>query len=123
MSYLDEIRSRYPEIKAFSEDDDDWENEAYSLLNQKKFPDAQAVFERLILSQPEHQAGFEGLAYVCYYLKDQEKALWFMDKALELAEKFLEDDSIDQEVIDEMKMNRDNIAHGKPLQEWWNPCG
>ncbi|OQA91001.1 MAG: Tetratricopeptide repeat protein [Elusimicrobia bacterium ADurb.Bin231] len=119
MDYLEEIKKKYPDIVAFKEDDDNWENLGFSAMKNENYNEAQEFFEKLCLSQPKHHAGYEGLAYVHYKKHNQVKALWFMDKAISLVKEFLKDNSIDIEVVEEMKNNMVNIQNKDNLLEWW----
>ena len=118
MNYLDEIKKKYPKIKAFEEDDEEWENLGYLFFKNEEYSRAEEYFSKLCLAQPEHQGGYEGLAYTYYSLRKKEKALWFMEEALHLAKKFLEDDSIDEEVIEMMEQNLKNIKNNEELIIW-----
>jgi len=119
MKYLKELKKKYPGIEPFNEEDDEWEKKGFEALNADKYESAEAYFGKLCLSQPKHHSGFEGLAYTFYLLKDFEKALFFMDKAIAIAKSFLKDDSIDIEVIEEMEENYSNIKNRNPLKMWW----
>ncbi len=103
MDYLREIKKEFPKIKAHMENDFDWVNEASELVTKRKLKEAETIYKKLCLSQPEHHSGFEGLAEIYAMRNQKSKAVWFMKEAIERAKKFLEDDSIDQEVIDEME--------------------
>ena len=103
MDYLKEIKNEFPEIRAYMEDDFDWDNEAAEFIRAGKPDEAEIIYKKLCLSQPEHHSGFEGLAGIYAAKNEKDKAAWFMKEALVRAKRFLKDDSIDQEVIDEME--------------------
>ena len=119
MEYMDELKKKYPGIVPFKEEDDEWENKGFEALNLNNTARAEEYFGKLCLSQPKHHSGFEGLAYTFYLSKDFEKASLFMTEAIAIAKKFLEDDSIDIEVIEEMEENYSNILNRKPLRIRW----
>ncbi len=107
--FLKMLRQEIPYIKAHEEDDWDWYNEGMGLLKKGEFEKAEKKFKELILSQPEHHDGYEGLARV-YMMKGRLKeALFLIGEAIQLAEKFLKDDSIDIEVLEELKQLREEI--------------
>ena len=107
--YLQQIKKEFPEIKAYSERKDIiWENKANQYLQQKEYKKAEKLYKKLCLAQPKHHGGFEGLAEVYYNTDQPEKAEWFIKEALKRARKFLEDNSIDEEMIEilEEKYNK-----------------
>ena len=117
--FLKQLQKEMPYIKAFEEEDDTWCEEGYDFLEKGEFLRAEKKFKELILAQPEHHDGYEGLAYTYYKSGAKEKALWFMEKAVEIARTFLKDDSIDIEVIEEMEDNLRRMKEEKELSIWW----
>ncbi len=118
--YISEIRKEFPYIKPFEEEDEDiWYERGYKFLEEGKLEEAEKNFKKLLLAQPEHHDGYEGLAYTYYKSGAKEKALWFMEKAVEIAKTFLKDDSIDIEVIEEMEDNLRRMKEEKELSIWW----
>jgi len=117
--YLGQVKKEMNHIKPHEEDDFDWAFEGQKFLTEGKINLAEKKFKELVASEPEHHDGFEGLAYVYYYIGEKEKALWFMRKAVNLARKFLANNSIDIEVIDEMEDNLSRMENDKELNEWW----
>ena len=113
MDYLLEIKKQFPKIKPYQENDWEWENEAKEFLRKGELEKAESLFKKLCLSQPEHHAGFEGLAYTYSAKNETRKASWFMQEAIKRAEEFLKDNSIDIEVIDEMRRSLKKIREDK----------
>lgn len=120
MDYLKEIKAEFPDIKPYCENDFEWDNEAYEFLKNKDIVNAEILFKKLCLSQPQAQTGFEGLAYVNYLKKDKDKSLWFMEEALKRAKDFLKTNAIDQEIIDGMEVNYYKIKNDEEISAWWN---
>jgi tetratricopeptide (TPR) repeat protein len=116
MDYIEQIKKEYPNIKPFEEDDWDWEKEGYEFFNAGNYKEAEELFKKLVLAQPRHHSGYEGLAYLYYEMKDYEKSEWFMKLALEKAKRFLESNSIDQKVIDEMDSDLSAIQNRKEIK-------
>lgn len=107
--FLKELRQEIPYIKAFEEDDWDWYNEGIELLKKGDFERAEKKFKELILSQPDHHDGYEGLARVYMKMGRLEDSLFLIEAAIELAGKFLEDGSLDIEILEELKHLREDI--------------
>ncbi len=60
--YLEEIKREIKYIKPFEEDDLEWYDQGLELLEKKRCAKAEKKFKELIISQPEHFDGYEGLA-------------------------------------------------------------
>lgn len=117
--YLAQIKKEMSHIKPFEKDDLDWAFEGQKFLTEEKFDLTEKKFKELVAAQPYHQDGFEGLAYLYYLTGNKEKAIWFMQEAVKRAEEFLKSDTIDMEVIEEMRDNLKRMQDDKPLNRWW----
>jgi len=107
--FLTMLRQELPHIKTHQEDDWDWYGEGMAFLRNGELEKAETKFKALILSQPQHHDGYEGLARV-YWVKERlEEALFLMEEAIKLAEHFLKDGSLDVEVLEELKQFREEI--------------
>ena len=107
--FLAILRQELPHIKTHQEDDWDWYVEGMEFLRNGELEKAETKFKALILSQPQHHDGYEGLARV-YLVKERlEEALFLMDEAIKLAENFLKDGRLDTEVMEELKQFREEI--------------
>ena len=107
--FLKKLRQEIPYIKACEEDDWDWYNEEIELVERGNLERAEKKFKELILSQPDHHDGYEGLAKVYMKMGRLEDALFLIEEAIELAGKFLEDGSLDIEILEELKQLRESI--------------
>jgi tetratricopeptide (TPR) repeat protein len=59
------------------------------MLRSGDLKGAEKKFEQLILAEPEHHDGYEGLALVCRSKEKKEEALLLIEHALNLARDFL----------------------------------
>jgi tetratricopeptide (TPR) repeat protein len=118
-NYIAEIIKEFPSLKAGKENDENWANEGFEFLSNKNYEQAEIKFKMLTRSQPKHQDGFEGLAYLYYETGDYKKAVWFMKKAVKIAREFLKNNSIDLEVIEEMESNLKSMETKKTIKRWW----
>ncbi len=55
-------KAQHPAIRPHKEDDFDWRDEGMEFMDNGDLAKAEAKFQQLILSQPEHFDGYEGLA-------------------------------------------------------------
>jgi hypothetical protein len=114
--YLKEIKEEFPNIKPFENDDLERFSQAMDLLKEQNYEEAEVIFKKLCFSQPDHHDGFEGLALIFYRKGEFEKANWFMQEAIKKAAKFLDDEKIDPEIIEEMKNAYQKMLLGERLE-------
>lgn len=111
--FLAELKQRHPNIRAHEEDDDDWWQEGMRMLRSDNLEGAEKKFEQLILAEPEHHDGYEGLALVCQHRGRKDQALLLIEHALTLARGFFEEGTLDQEILDEMEEEKREILDMK----------
>lgn len=70
------------------------------MLQQNRIAQTEAKFKQLLLSQPDHFDGCEGLAELHRQQGHKDKALFFIEEAIRRTEVFLQNDQLDQEVMD-----------------------
>jgi hypothetical protein len=138
MDYIEDLKKELPYIKPGEEDDfaiEEAGQDAYPALLDVAFmcnmpvyggsskagdlKTAELKFKELVLAQPKHHSGCEYLAMLYGKTGQREKAVWFQERAIVIARKFLEDDSIDMEVIREMEGNLEKIKNGVEVLPWW----
>jgi thioredoxin-like negative regulator of GroEL len=100
IDHLKEIQKEFSHIRAHEEDDLEWWNEGLDLLDQEKFAEAETRFKMLVMSQPGHSDGFEGLARVYTKMKRTKEAKYFINLAAERAQNSVRSGFMDQEVLD-----------------------
>ena len=103
------VRKRHPKIRAFEEEDSEWHDEGMDLLEMGRFGLAENRFKKLLLSQPDHFDGYEGLARVYAKTGRLEEARMLMDYALELASHFVAEGTMDRDPFEEMKVFRGEL--------------
>lgn len=106
---LDRLKQKHPGIRAHEEDDFDWWQEGMSMLESGDLKGAEKKFEQLILAEPEHHDGYEGLALVYQCKGRKEEAFLLIEHAISLAKGFFEEGTLDQEVLDEMEEEKNEI--------------
>ena len=107
--FLAELKQRHPNIRAHEEDDDDWRQEGMRMLRSGDLEGAEKKFEQLILAEPEHHDGYEGLAVVYQNKGRRKEALLLIEQALTLARGFFEEGTLDQEILDEIEEEKRKI--------------
>ncbi|PKL91275.1 MAG: hypothetical protein CVV21_08665 [Candidatus Goldiibacteriota bacterium HGW-Goldbacteria-1] len=117
--YITDIEKEITYIKPCEEDDSAIEEAGQNAYMSGDYKTAELKFKELALAQPDHHAGCECLAMLYAKTGQAEKAVWFQERALVIARKFLEDDSIDIEVIEEMEDNLGKIKNGLEIIPWW----
>jgi tetratricopeptide (TPR) repeat protein len=99
-NYLKKIKKEFAHIKPYDEDDLDWWNEGLDFIEQDKLDEAEKIFKMLIVSQPHHSDGFEGLAMVYKKMDRKKEAMYFIDLAVEKAREALQAERIEQEILE-----------------------
>ncbi len=114
--FLARMQEQFPDIRPYDMDDWDWTwaDEGYQFLEGCDFAMAELTFQRLAAARPRDPDGFEGLAMVYQALGIREQAILMIDEALRLAEKRVEEDALDPEALEDMRMARQRI-HEMPL--------
>ncbi len=95
-NYTKKIIKEINYIKPGENDDLEWYDEGLDLLESNKIAEAELKFKELIVSQPESQDGYEGLALVYEKLGRKEEALYFIKEAINKAQKILDDATIEE---------------------------
>jgi len=101
-NYLKQIQKQFSHIKPHEEDDLEWWNEGIDLIEQGKLAESEKKFKMLVVSQPQHSDGFEGLAKVYTKMKRITEAKYFIDLAVENAKKSVQSGETDPEILDIM---------------------
>ena len=98
------MRKELPNIRPFAEEDDlNWWNDGLDAMRANQFQQAEKIFKKLVLAQPEHFDGYYGLAQVYQHQQLIPQAILFADEALRLAQPFLEDGSLEPIGIQQLK--------------------
>jgi tetratricopeptide (TPR) repeat protein len=111
--YLERIRHEFPGIRPYRERDRDWCDRGMRLLEEGSLTEAERQFKKLILSQPDHHDGLEGLALTYTRMGRKDEALFFIQEALTRARRFLADDSLDLEVLERIEQEYQQILRAK----------
>jgi tetratricopeptide (TPR) repeat protein len=114
--FLTELKKTHPNIRAHEEDDDDWWQEGMGMLRSDDLDGAEEKFEQLILAEPEHHDGYEGLAVVYRRKGRKDEALLLIEHALTLARGFFEEGTLDQEILDKMEEKKRKILNMKEVR-------
>ncbi len=117
--FLQKLQKDFSYIKSFEEDDDVIEKTGLKAFETGDFETAEKKFKELAVSQPNHHSGLEYLALLYSRTGKLELAATLQEEAIKIAKRFLEDDSIDTEVIEEMEENLKKIKEGKEIENWW----
>jgi tetratricopeptide (TPR) repeat protein len=88
-NYIKRIRKEINYLKPHENDDLEWYEEGLSLLDAGRLIEAEQKFKELIVSQPDAQDGYEGLALVYERLGRKDEALYFIREAFNRAKKFI----------------------------------
>ncbi len=121
--FVKKLLRKYPDIKPHKEEDWDWtwSDEGYDALEGGDFPLAEYKFEQLIVSEPDHFDGYEGLASspvrgqcrdprpACSERGRKSEAVLLIDHAVKLARNLLKLDGIDRDALNEILIEQREI--------------
>ena len=101
-NYLKQIQKEFSHIEPYDEDDLEWWNEGLDLIRQGMVIQAEKKFKMLVVSQPEHSDGFEGLSKVYSKMDRIAEAKYFIDLAVEKVKKSVQSGHTDPEILELM---------------------
>jgi tetratricopeptide (TPR) repeat protein len=105
--HLDCMRKELPHIRPFEEEDDIyWWNNGLDALEANQLSQADRIFKKLTLAQPEHFDGYYDLAQVYQHQGQLAAAVLFADEAIRLAEAMLPEGDLDPLMVEELKTFR-----------------
>ncbi len=107
--YLEQVRKKITYIRPYGNEGFKWYNEGMTLLKSGQFEAAELKFKELIMSQPEHLDGYNGLALVYQKLGRKNEAVFFMQEAIVRAKVFLDEGTLDQAVLDRLEQDLKQI--------------
>ena len=113
MNYRKQLKKEFPNVKPFNEEDLEWYNDGWDLINKGKLLEAEVKFKMLTLSQPNHPDGLEGLARTYFSMGNKEKATFFIGEAIKMTKKMVAAGDSDPEILNMMKELKMQIEHMK----------
>jgi tetratricopeptide (TPR) repeat protein len=109
--HLDRMRQEFPHIRPFEEENDiHWWNTGWDALKVNQLAQAERIFKKLTLAQPEHFDGYYGLALVYQRRHWLDAAILFADEALRLAVAMLPEGDLDPLMVEELKTFRAELG-------------
>ena len=108
--HIEQFRKQYPQIRPFEEEDDvEWFNQGFDLLKAGKLDEAEKPFAKLVLAQPDHSDGFEGLGLLYEEKGELLKAEMFLREAARKIERMVREGSMDAIFIDRIRSDVDRV--------------
>ena len=109
--HLDCMRQEFPHIRPFEEENDIyWWNTGWDALKVNQLAQAERIFKKLTLAQPEHFDGYYGLALVYQRRRRLADAILFADEAIRLAVALLPEGDLDPLMVEELKTFRAQLG-------------
>ena len=101
------MRQEFPQIRPFEEENDIyWWNTGWDALKVNQLAQAERIFKKLTLAQPEHFDGYFGLAQVYQRRGQLAAAILFANESVRLAEVMMPDGDLDPSTLEELKSFR-----------------
>jgi len=116
LNHIERIKAEITQIRPHGEDDYEWFDEGIVLLSAGRLDEVERKFKELMVSQPDHSDGYEGLALTIERQGELEKAVVFMTEAVRLSQVFLDNDEMDAELMNEMRATLRRMEEGVALR-------
>lgn len=107
--HLQRLRTQFPNIRPHQEDDLEWWNDGIDAFNAGDLGRAETIFKKLVLAEPLHFDGFQGLSMVYKTQRQFARAILFSDEAIRLAQAFIDDMSLDPEGLEDLLNHRASL--------------
>lgn len=110
--YLEQFKKDYPDIRPFEEEEDiEWWNQGLELIEAGDLDAAEQTFKKLVLAQPNHADGFNGLGLVYAKKADRNAAELFLREAISRAQSMVDDGHMDVELLDVIRSDLDRLLN------------
>lgn len=113
--HIAQFRKQYPHIRPFEEEEDtEWWNEGLDLMKTGKLDQAEDIFKKLVLAQPDHSDGFEGLGLVYEKRGESLKAEMFLREAACKIDTMVRAGSMDAIFVDRIRSDLNRVLSKQP---------
>ena len=113
--HIEQFRKQYPQIRPFEEEEDiEWWNEGLDLMKAGKLDQAEDTFKKLVLAQPDHSDGFEGLGLVYEERGELLKAEMFLREAARKIERMVREGSMNAIFLNRIRSDVDRVLGKQP---------
>lgn len=113
---LQELTNKYPREDIIKDNLDDI---GLNALEKGDYKEVFRIFTQFIYLNPNHHLGFEFISYAYYENREFEKALWFMEKAIERAEILSRENKLDKGLLSVLKKNYEYMKRRQLITRWW----
>ena len=88
-------------------------------LEQGNYEDVFKIFTQFIYINHHHHLGFEFISYAYYEIREFDKALYFMEKAIERAEIAANNNTLEKGLLSIIKKNYEYMKRKQLIFRWW----
>jgi len=108
--YIDQCKKQYPHIRPLEEEDDiEWWNQGLDLIEAGNLDDAEEIFKKLLLAQPDMSDGYNGIGLVYEKRGDRDTAAVFLREAVAKAEDMVRRDFAEEAFVDPIRADLDRV--------------
>ena len=109
-AYIEQCRKDYPHIRPHEEEDDiEWWNQGLDLIATGSLDEAEEIFKKLLLAQPDTSDGYNGLGLVYEKRADCNNAAVFLREAVAKAELMFQRGFADAAFIDPIRADLNRV--------------
>ena len=110
--YIEQCTKDYPHIRPLEEEDDiEWWNQGLDLIEAGKLDEAEEIFKKLLLAQPDMSDGYNGIGLVYEKRQERDKAQAFLREAVAKAERMVERGFLEGELLDVIRSDLNRISN------------
>lgn len=114
---MTELLEKYPDEKI--DNFDNLDEEGLDALDRGDYEEVFRIFMQFVYMNSIHHMGFEFIAYAYYETRDFDKALWFMERAVERAEYLCKRELLDKGLLSVLKKNYEYMKRKQLITRWW----
>lgn len=115
--YIKELVSLYPDKKLA--DISSLDDMGLEALERGEYPEVFRIFTQFIYINPNHHLGFEFIAYAYYENMEFDRALYFIEKALERASLLNSQNQLDKGIFSVLNKNYEYMKRKQLIFRWW----
>lgn len=115
--FIKELTARYPKEDILEINNLD--EEGLDALERGAYSEVFRIFTQFIYMNYTHHLGFEFIAYAYYENREFEKAIWFMEKAVERGEILCTNGQLDKGLFSVIRKNLEYMKRKQLITRWW----
>ena len=114
---IKELTEKYPNEKI--QNIDNLDEDGLDALDRGDYDEVFRIFTQFLYINSIHHMSFEFISYAYYEIREFEKALWFIERAIERAEFLCKNEVLDKGLLSVIKKNYEYMKRRQLITRWW----